>query len=101
MTIYNITTQVSWSIHDEWKKWMLDIRVPQMLELGIFHQHQLVRLLETDEAEGPTYALQLYVDENSSINDFKMQHQQTFDREEKRLWGDQLFSFTSLMEVIN
>ena len=101
MIIYNITTQVSWPVHDRWKTWLLDSCIPSMLATGIFSHYQLVRLLEVDEADGITYALQLYVKENCSIRDYKRVHEPSIQQQEKLLWGDEILSFPSLMEVIN
>lgn len=101
MIIYNVTTLVSWRVHEAWKSWMLGSCIPSMLATGIFSHHQLVRLLEVDETEGATYALQLYVKENSSINDYKQLHHPSIEQQEKALWGDEILSFASLMRVIN
>eukprot|EP01035_Chromulina_nebulosa_P051609 gene51609-70282_t len=56
--IYNITTKVDWLVHDAWLRWMLDVHIPEVLGTGCFEKHLLVRILETDETEGPTYAVQ-------------------------------------------
>lgn len=99
--IYNITTQVSWSVHDLWRSWLLDSCIPSMLATEIFSHYQLVRLLDVDETDGPTYALQLYVKENSSVADYKEFHQPAILRQEKALWGNEIVSFASIMQVIN
>ena len=101
MIIYNITTQVSWPAHEQWKKWMMDERLPEMIDTGIFSRYQLVRVLEVDDSEGPMYAVQLYVNELSSISEYKEKYMQQMEHVEKKLWGSQIYSFSSLMEVIN
>ena len=101
MIIYNITTQVTWSIHHQWIEWMIENRLPALMATGIFSHHQLVRLLEVDDEEGPTYALQLYVKNDRSIEDYKANHLPAHAQNEKTLWGDHVLSFSSLMEVIN
>ncbi len=101
MIIYNITTQVTWSIHSHWMQWLMESRLPALMATGIFSHHQLVRLLEVDDEEGPTYALQLYVKNDRSIEDYKTNHLPALSHNEKTLWGDQVLSFSSLMEVIN
>ena len=54
MFIYNITTQVSWGIHEEWLKWQLSEHIPQIMSKGCFKKYQMQKLLEIDETEGPT-----------------------------------------------
>jgi hypothetical protein len=101
MIIYNITSQVSWNIHDHWREWVINQEAPAFVATGVFSHYQFVRLLDVDDYDGPTYALQLYINENSSIDLFRRIHLDEFENNEKALWGDEVFSFTSLMEVIN
>ena len=62
MIIYNITTKVHWSIHDEWLRWMQQTHIKEIMETGCFTRYQMVKLLETDEEEGATYAIQYYAE---------------------------------------
>jgi hypothetical protein len=101
MIIYNITTQVTWQVHDQWRKWLLTEHIPNLIATGIFSHHQVVRVLEVDDTEGPMYAVQLYVHESCTIDDYKNRFAETMEKSEKALWGNQVFTFSSLMEVIN
>lgn len=101
MTIYNITTQVSWSVHDEWKRWLFEEHIPRILSTGLFSHFQAVKLLEADEEFGPTYAVQLYVREGCSIEEYRQHHLEEILESETKSWGERAFSFSSLMEVIN
>jgi hypothetical protein len=101
MIIYNVTTQVTWAIHERWKAWLLTQHLNVIFSTGIFSHHQLVRLLGVDDHYGPTYALQLYVNEHCSIDEYKSKHLHAIEQQEKTLWGDEAYSFSTLMEVIN
>jgi hypothetical protein len=101
MFIYNITTLVSWPIHDEWKEWMTTEFVPELIATGLFTNYQLVRLMEVNEKEGPTYAVQLYLKNASDFNLYRQKHLHSFQEKEQLAWGDYVTSFASLMEVIN
>ena len=101
MIIYNITTQVSWKIHDNWLEWMRKIKIPRMISTGIFSHHHLVKVLEIDDEDGPTYALQMFVNPARSFLDYKEKHLGLMENLERELWGAEIYSFSSLMEVIN
>lgn len=101
MIIYNLTTLVSWGIHDEWKEWLINEYLPELMATTLFSHHQLVRLMEVDEDEGPTYALQLYLKNCEDFNSYRENHLEHFQKKEKNAWGDYATSFASLMEVIN
>ncbi|HWB26607.1 MAG TPA: DUF4286 family protein [Chitinophagaceae bacterium] len=99
--IYNVTTQVSWAIHDKWLAWMLDDFIPAVLGTGCFIKHQVVRLLETDETDGPVYAVQYYLQSKALYNNYLLLYQPGFKKLENEQWGDGIFSFSSLMQVVN
>jgi hypothetical protein len=101
MIIYNITTLVSWPIHDEWREWMTAEFLPQMLSTNLFTHYQLVRLMEVNEDDGPTYAVQLYLKNATDFDLYREKYLRSFQQREKLLWGDDATSFASLMEVIN
>lgn len=101
MIIYNITTLVSWAVHDDWKDWMIKEHIPQMIATQLFTHHRMVRLLEVNEDDGPTYALQLYVSNLTNFNLYREKHLDEFERKQKHAFGNQAVSFASLMEVIN
>lgn len=101
MIVYNITTQVTWAIHEKWINWLLNEQLPRMLATGLFQRYQLVQLMEVDETEGPTYAIQLFSATIEELNTYKNKHLHEFLAIENELWKDDLVSFSSTMKVIN
>jgi hypothetical protein len=101
MIIYNVTIKINWSVHDAWLLWMQHDHMPEVVATGCFTHSQLVRLLETDEKEGPTYAAQYFADNKSDYNRYTELHsallrQKAFDK-----WGDHFTAFRSLMQVVH
>ena len=67
MLIYNVTVKVNWAIHDAWLIWMQHEHMQDVVATGCFTHSQLIRLLETDEEDGPTYAAQYYTENKSNV----------------------------------
>src|SRR4051794_33372470 len=101
MLIYNITIKVDWSIHEEWLKWMLDIHIPEVLSSGCFIKHQFVRLMEIDDTDDPTYALQLYVENKENYKKYLALYQQALNLAALELWSDHFLTFSTLMQVVH
>ena len=100
MFIYNVTVKVDGSIHEEWVKWMLNEHMPEMVKTGCFTNSRLLRLLDAEEEEGPTYAAQYFAeskaDYNRYIENFSIAiRQKYFDK-----WGDRFIAFRSLMQIV-
>jgi Domain of unknown function (DUF4286) len=101
MFILNVTTHVHWSIHEAWVQWMQQEHMPDMVATGCFERYQLVRLLETDETEGPTYAVQYFSPAQDDYTRYQELHAARLREESLKKWGEYCISFRSLMRVVN
>ncbi|HEX5668638.1 MAG TPA: DUF4286 family protein [Chitinophagaceae bacterium] len=100
MIIYNVTTQVNWKIHEAWLEWMKTEHIPEVLATGLFTHHRLLRLIEVDETEGPTYAIQYFTSVREKYELYISSHAKELREKVLTKWGDQVFAFRSLMEVV-
>ena len=101
MFIYNVTIKLAASIHDDWLQWIQQEHIPEVIATGCFEKATLVRLLEVDDSDGPTYAVQYHAVSRAQYQRYISLYaeglrQKSFDR-----WGNQFVAFRSLMQVIN
>lgn len=100
MFIYNVTIKVTNAIAVDWLKWLKDEHVPEVTQTGCFTHARIMQLLEIDDTEGPTYAIQYFAESKEQyvlyIEKFagKMR-QKSFEK-----WGDQFIAFRSLMQIV-
>jgi Domain of unknown function (DUF4286) len=100
MIIYNVTTQVNWNIHEDWLAWMKQEHIPEVLATGLFTHHRLLRLIDVDETEGPTYAVQYFTSAKEKYDHYMASHARELREKVLQKWGEQVFAFRSLMEVV-
>ena len=101
MFIYNVTIKVSDSIHGPWLQWLKEVHVPEVLATNCFTNATIVRLLEIDDSEGPTYAVQYAAESKASYNLYIEKHAALLRKKSFDKWGNQFIAFRSLMEVVN
>jgi hypothetical protein len=101
MIIYNVTSKVDWSIAEAWLSWMLNEHLPEVLNTGYFHKHQIAKLIDIDENDGPTYTIQYYTDDIEKYNQYITNHATILRTKAQERWGNQFASFRTLMEVVN
>lgn len=101
MLIYNVTSKVAWPIHESWVQWMKEVHIPEVMSTGCFLKYQLVRLLETDEEEGPTYAIQYYADNRIAYDNYISKYAPPLRQKTLDAWGNQFIAFRSIMEIID
>jgi Domain of unknown function (DUF4286) len=100
MIVYNVTSKVTWEIENDWVKWMLEEHIPEVVATGCFTSAQLLKLLEVDEEDGPTYTAQYIAETKQLQEQYVQQHaaalrQKVFDK-----WGNRTIAFRSVMQVV-
>lgn len=101
MFIYNITIKVDLQIHDLWRVWLDTTHIPFIMETGKFTRHQLLRLREVDDSDGPTYALQLFTESKADFNAYKALHEGAVRQAEQAAWAGKMLCFSTLMEIVH
>jgi hypothetical protein len=101
MLIYNVTIKVAWPIHDAWLPWMQQQHIPHVMNTACFTESRLVRLLDVDEEDGPTYAAQYHAASRADYDRYINEFAPTMRKHVVDNWGEQLVLFRSLMEVVH
>lgn len=101
MIIYNVTIKVHGSIKEDWLHWLKAEHIPDVINTGCFTHAFILRLMEVDETDGPTYAVQYHAESKGLYNNYIENHaaqmrQKGFDK-----WGDKFIAFRSVMQVVN
>lgn len=100
MIIYNVTSKVEASIAAAWLQWMQAEHIPDVMATGCFTDFKLVRLLEVDDTEGPTYAIQYHAADKAAYERYNNEHASRLRAAAFDKWGNNFISFRSLMEVV-
>jgi hypothetical protein len=98
--IYNLTMKVEATVADAWLDWVLLEHVPAVMKTNCFTAYKLVRLLDVDDTEGPTYAIQYYAESKADYNRYIELYNSKMSRLSFDKWGDRLMTFGSVMEVV-
>lgn len=100
MFIYNVTSKIDHSISEAWLQWIQQEHIPDIIATGCFSKATVLRLLEVDDSEGPTYAIQYTAESKASYNRYiekfaPLMRQKAIDK-----WGNKFIAFRSFMQVV-
>lgn len=101
MFIYNVTIQVETSIHDAWLVWLQTIHIPEVMATNCFTNYQLVKLLDTNDKESVTYAVQYYTESKANYNRYIEMFAPALREAGIKAWGNKFIAFRSFMQVVN
>ena len=71
------------------------------MESGCFSKYQFVRLIEIEEDDGPTYALQLYAAGKEKYEYYIANSMAENEALSYEKWQNSVLSFSTLMEIVN
>jgi hypothetical protein len=99
--IYNVTIKVDASIADDWLIWMLHEHIPAVMNTKCFTGFKVVKLMDMDETEGPTYAVQYTAKDMADYQRYRTEYAADLYRQLVLKWGQQLVWFETAMQVVH
>ena len=100
MIVYNVTVKVELEIHEMWVQWMKADHIPRILETGCFTDYKMYRIMEEDQADGMTYAVQYFTPELSKYFDYQNNHAPAMQKEMKDVWQEKYAAFRTLLREV-
>lgn len=101
MIIYNVTIKVHESINAQWLQWLKEEHIPDVINTGCFTHAVVMRLMEVDDTEGPTYAVQYHAQSKGLYNNYIENHASQMRQKGYDKWGDKFIAFRTVMQVVN
>jgi hypothetical protein len=98
---YNVTVIIDDSIIDEWKSWMIDHHIPEVMATGAFESYQLTKVITEGSEGGTTFAIQYLSPNREEYERYQMQHAPKLQAEHKARYNGKFGAFRTLMEVIS
>jgi len=101
MIIYNVTVKVDHSIADDWLSWLQEEHIPGIIATECFTDARILRLLEVDEADGITYAVQYHANSKALYNRYIKEYSTDIRNKGTGKWGDKFVAFRSVMQIVH
>lgn len=101
MFIYNVTNKVNHSIAMLWLHWLKEEHIPDIINTGCFTQAVILHLLEADDEEGITYAVQYHCENKSMYNRYIENYADDMRKKAIDKWGNKFIAFRSVMQVVH
>lgn len=101
MIIYNVTVKVDPSIREPWLSWLKEEHIPEVIGTGCFTHAVILQLMEVDDSDGPTYAIQYHALSKALYNNYIENHAPLLRQKSIDKWGDRFVAFRSVLQVVN
>ena len=101
MIIYNVTVKIELEVHNDWLQWMQDVHIPDVMATGLFEKYRLCRVMEEDQRDGITYAIQYFCESMSVYFQYQREFAPALQKEHTARYRDRYVAFRTLMKVVD
>jgi hypothetical protein len=100
MYLYNVTYKIDHSIESFWLQWMRLNHIPKVVRTGNFLGHRVCKLLDMEEEDGVTYAVQYLCPDISTFKAYQQDYASDQKEEHSKQFLNQYVSFSTVLEII-
>ncbi|NNC95889.1 MAG: DUF4286 family protein [Chitinophagales bacterium] len=100
MFIYNVTVKIDLDVHDKWLDWMLSVHIPDVMKTGYFIDNQIFRILQSDESEGISYAIQYTARNFGDYNEYQNSEAARLQKEHSEKFEGKFIAYRTLMRPL-
>ena len=100
MIIYNVTSNIDGSIHDQWLIWIKE-HIPQVLATGCFTEAKLTRVLVEEEIGGVTYSVQYRAKSREDLDTYYKHYADGLRQDALKHFTDKVLAFRTELEIID
>jgi hypothetical protein len=98
MYIYNVTVNIEDSVHDQWKTWMLETHIPEVLNTGMFMSSRFCQVM-IDEESGTTYSIQYVVKDLETYQLYQEMYAPALQKEHTDKFGGKFVAFRTMLKL--
>ncbi|MEJ1223143.1 DUF4286 family protein [Sediminicola sp. 1XM1-17] len=100
MYIYNVTTNIEDSAHEQWLSWMQNTHIPEMLATGKFTKAKMCRVMVEEQMGGTTYSVQYTTDSKETLKKYYTEDAPAMRQNGLKLFADKMVAFRTELEII-
>jgi len=101
MYIYNVTTNIEASVHEEWLQWMQETHIPDVLATGKFLNAKMSKVLVEEEMGGLTYSVQFTTMDKETLRKYYTEDATRLRDVALKRFPNKFVSFRTELEVIS
>jgi len=98
MFIYNVTTSIDKNIEDEWKRWMIEEHIPNVLNTRLFTGFKFYKVLSHDDPSTCSYCTMYGTGAIDNFVKYLNEHAPTLRKEVDDKFAGKYASFRTLLE---
>ncbi|MFN0204574.1 MAG: DUF4286 family protein [Bacteroidia bacterium] len=101
MIIYGVTVSVEKEIAEEWKTWMLDKHIPDVMNTGFFESFAVQKIIDpVVDPSMTTYNIQYTCESLEKLHTYQKEHSPALQKEHSERYANRFVAFRVILEKV-
>ncbi|MFK8057846.1 MAG: DUF4286 family protein [Saprospiraceae bacterium] len=100
MIVYNVTVKIDLPVAEEWLEWMRSEHIPEVLATGLFVSYRMLRIMNDQDKEGTSYAIQYTCKDNATLQAYFANYAPALQKKHKERYNNSYIAIRTLMKVV-
>jgi len=101
MILYNVTVSIDVEVEAEWLAWMKEKHIPDILNTGMFESARIFKVLNEEEVESTSYAVQYLADTMENVEIYHQRYAPALQEEHHARFRGKYAAFRTLLEGVS
>ncbi len=99
--LYNVTIIIDHAVHHEWKEWMLDVHIPDVMETKCMESYMMNKILDGKNPDGVTYAIQYLIPDMDTFKRYQKDFAPALQDAHNKRYKGKYGAYRTVMEVVD
>jgi len=100
MILYNVTVGIDNSIEAEWKKWMIEVHIPDVIATGQFVDHKFFKVLSHDEPNSSSFSVQFFAKSKENLQVYQENFAEKLKQDHQEKFANKFVAFRTILETV-
>lgn len=100
MVLYNVTVGIDNSIEEEWKKWMIEVHIPDVIATGQFMEHKFFKVLSHEEPNSSSFSIQYFAKTHENLQVYQANFAQKLQQAHQNKFANKFVAFRTVLELV-
>lgn len=101
MILYNVTVAVDIKVETEWKTWMKDVHIPEVMETGKFVKHSFYKVMSNEQEDSVSYSIQYFAESMKELQLYMAIDAQELQQKALAAFPDKFAAFRTVLQSVD
>ena len=100
MVLYNVTIGVDKNIEEEWKRWMIDVHIPDVIATGQFVDHKFFKVLSHEDPRSTSFSVQYFAKTMENLDVYQQNFAEKLQQDHQEKFSNKFVAFRTVLQSV-